>query len=100
MPKVALTSKSQKCYVIITTNLFSYRTNVRLGEYDISNSGPDCVEVEGGGMDCTSGAMIVPIEEIIPHPNYDPNNRLRRNDIALIRLNQMVPYTGKRERIK
>ncbi|CAH2057796.1 unnamed protein product, partial [Iphiclides podalirius] len=68
-------------------------TNVRLGEYDISNSGADCMEVEGGGMDCTPGAMVVPIEEMVPHPTYDPNSRLKRNDIALIRLSQMAPYT-------
>ncbi|XP_013147132.1 PREDICTED: serine protease easter-like [Papilio polytes] len=66
--------------------------NVRLGEYDTSNSGQDCVEVEGGGEDCTEGALIVPIEKIIPHPQYDPNNALRRHDIALLRLGQLIPY--------
>ncbi|XP_068624276.1 phenoloxidase-activating enzyme-like [Battus philenor] len=67
--------------------------NVRLGEYDTSNNGPDCVEVEGGGEDCTTGALIVPIEKIIPHPGYNPSHALRRNDIALLRLGQMAPYS-------
>ncbi|XP_013168733.1 PREDICTED: serine protease easter-like [Papilio xuthus] len=66
--------------------------NVRLGEYDTSNSGQDCVEVEGGGEDCTDGALIVPIEKIIPHPEYNPTNALRRHDIALLRLGQLIPY--------
>ncbi|CAG5030908.1 unnamed protein product [Parnassius apollo] len=63
--------------------------NVRLGEYDITNSGPDCVEVEGGGSDCTDGALVFPIEHIIAHPNYG----LRRHDIALIRISKTAPYT-------
>ncbi|CAK1589515.1 unnamed protein product [Parnassius mnemosyne] len=67
--------------------------NVRLGEYDITNPGPDCVEVEGGGNDCTAGVLILPIEHLIPHPNYSPGSRLRRNDIALIRISQTAPYT-------
>ncbi|CAK1589514.1 unnamed protein product [Parnassius mnemosyne] len=67
--------------------------NVRLGEYDTSNSGPDCVEAEGGGEDCTTGAVILPIEKITAHPEYNPTNALRRHDIALLRLSQMAPYT-------
>lgn len=71
-------------------------TNVRLGEYDTSNSGPDCVPVEGGepgDMDCTTDPVIIPIEHIIPHPEYNPRNPLRRHDIALLRLSELAPYT-------
>ncbi|XP_072946553.1 phenoloxidase-activating enzyme-like isoform X3 [Epargyreus clarus] len=68
--------------------------NVRLGEYDTSKSGPDCVEVEGGGTDCTDGEVIVPIETTIPHPEYKPLTLLRRHDIALIRLDRVVEYTA------
>ncbi|XP_063367244.1 phenoloxidase-activating enzyme-like [Cydia amplana] len=68
--------------------------NVRLGEYDISNPGADCVPVEGGdGMDCTEEPVVIPIERVIPHPGFDPTNRLRRNDIALLRLSRLAPYT-------
>ncbi|XP_038218229.1 phenoloxidase-activating enzyme-like isoform X1 [Zerene cesonia] len=67
--------------------------NVRLGEYDVSHAGPDCTEVEGGGTDCDDGEISIPIEATIPHRDYDPNAKLRRNDIALIRLKTMAPYT-------
>ncbi|XP_041971598.1 phenoloxidase-activating enzyme-like [Aricia agestis] len=67
--------------------------NARVGDYDITKSGPDCVEVEGGSEDCSDGEQVIPIEETIPHELYDPKSALRRNDIALIRLKIMVPYT-------
>ncbi|CAH2057798.1 unnamed protein product, partial [Iphiclides podalirius] len=67
--------------------------SVRLGEYDISNPGPDCVETPGGGEDCTAGPTSVAIEEIIPHDSYDANDRNRKHDIALVRLNETAPYT-------
>ncbi|CAH0403406.1 unnamed protein product [Chilo suppressalis] len=67
--------------------------NVRLGEYDTTNSGEDCVAVEGGAgaTDCADPALIVPIERTIPHLQYSPQTR--RNDIGLIRLSQMAPFT-------
>lgn len=68
--------------------------NVRLGEYDVSFSGADCVQVEGGGTDCTDPVITIPIERTIPHQNYNPASKLRRNDIALLRLAKMAPYTG------
>ncbi|XP_049881037.1 phenoloxidase-activating enzyme-like isoform X2 [Pectinophora gossypiella] len=69
--------------------------HVRLGEYDTSNdvSEPDCVKVPGGGMDCTEGVKVIAIEKVIPHPQYNPSNSLRRNDIALLRLRETAPYT-------
>ncbi|VVC93916.1 unnamed protein product [Leptidea sinapis] len=73
--------------------LISGRSNVRLGEYDVSHDGPDCVDADGGGTDCTDGAMVIAIEKVIPHQLYDPNAKLRRNDIALLRLAEMAPYT-------
>lgn len=68
-------------------------TNIRLGEYDTANSGPDCVVVEAGGTDCTEDIVVIPIEQIIPHPEYNPVSPQRKNDIALIRMSQMAPYT-------
>ncbi|KAJ2937786.1 hypothetical protein O0L34_g18566 [Tuta absoluta] len=69
--------------------------NVRLGEYDTSNDPkkPDCVIVSGGGEDCTTGVVVIPIEKVIAHEEYNPSNRLRRHDIALLRLTKMAPYT-------
>ncbi|XP_050356536.1 phenoloxidase-activating enzyme-like isoform X3 [Nymphalis io] len=66
--------------------------NVRLGEYDTANN-VDCVEVEGGGQDCNDPLIIVPIEKIIPHRDYNPDSPLRRHDIALLRLKDEAPYT-------
>ncbi|XP_047994323.1 phenoloxidase-activating enzyme-like [Leguminivora glycinivorella] len=70
--------------------------NVRLGEYDISHEGADCVPVEGGDSkdeDCTEEPVVIPIERVIPHPDFDPTKRLRRHDIALLRLSRLAPYT-------
>ncbi|XP_068624275.1 phenoloxidase-activating enzyme-like isoform X2 [Battus philenor] len=67
--------------------------SVRLGEYDVSNPGPDCVETAGGGEDCTDGPLVVPIDGIIPHEQYDNRDQNRYHDIALIRLSHMVPYS-------
>ncbi|XP_032521800.2 phenoloxidase-activating enzyme-like isoform X1 [Danaus plexippus] len=68
--------------------------NIRLGEYDTSNSESDCVEGEGGGVDCADEVLVIPIEKIIAHEGYDPMSPLRRNDIALIRMATSAPYTG------
>ncbi|XP_059050731.1 phenoloxidase-activating enzyme-like [Achroia grisella] len=66
-------------------------TNVRLGEYDTSNNGRDCVAAPNGGEDCADPIVTIPIEDTIPHPEYDAITR--KNDIALIRLEQNAPYT-------
>lgn len=70
------------------------RTAVRLAEYDTTNPGKDCAEVEAGGIDCTDGTITIPIEKTIPHPQYNPGQAQNRNDIALIRLAQMADFTG------
>ncbi|XP_060807775.1 phenoloxidase-activating enzyme [Amyelois transitella] len=64
--------------------------NVRLGEYDTTNDGQDCVDV-GGGQDCNDPVLIVPIERYFSHPEY--NLWSKKNDIALIRLRQNAPFT-------
>ncbi|RVE45251.1 hypothetical protein evm_010103 [Chilo suppressalis] len=81
-------------YVLTAAHCTSNDTkpvSVRLGEYDITNPGEDCVDVAGGGQDCTSPAVSIPIKEIIKHPEYD--TVLKRNDIALIRLDGEANYT-------
>nr|XP_026492018.1 phenoloxidase-activating enzyme-like isoform X3 [Vanessa tameamea] len=67
--------------------------NVRLGEYDTASYDKDCVEVEGGGQDCNEPVMIIPIEKVIPHKDYNPESALKRHDIALLRLTDAAPYT-------
>lgn len=68
-------------------------THIRLGEYDTGREGPDCVPVEAGGEDCTEGALSIPIEKIIAHPQYEPKSTQKRNDIALIRMRRPAPFT-------
>ncbi|XP_013147137.1 PREDICTED: serine protease easter-like [Papilio polytes] len=67
--------------------------NVRLGEYNISNIGPDCVKAPGGGIDCTENPVVIPIEQTFIHEEYNENDIQGHNDIALIRLMTMAPYT-------
>nr|AAV91012.1 hemolymph proteinase 15 [Manduca sexta] len=66
---------------------------VRLGEYNITNKGPDCVPSAFGDPDCTDDMILAPIEEIIVHPEYDRFDLDKRHDIALIRLKIYAPYT-------
>lgn len=65
---------------------------VRLGEFDTSHDGMDCVEAAGGGEDCTDGAISFDIERTIPHPKYN-QAQSKRHDIGLIRLKGTAPYT-------
>ncbi|CAH0697303.1 unnamed protein product [Spodoptera exigua] len=67
--------------------------SVRLGDYNITNEGPDCKLSEGGGKDCTEGVTRIAIEKTIPHPQYSPIETARWNDIGLIRLKEIAPYT-------
>lgn len=67
---------------------------MRLGEYDTSHPGKDCTTVEAGGEDCNDGTVTIPIEESIPHPEYNIKGKQSRNDIALIRMKQSAPFTG------
>ncbi|CAB3240506.1 unnamed protein product [Arctia plantaginis] len=67
--------------------------NIRLGEYDTGHEGPDCMITEEGGEDCSQGVTRIPIDRTIPHPQYNPAHPQKRNDIGLIRMAQMAPYT-------
>jgi hypothetical protein len=71
----------------------TFSFSVRLGEYDVRTE-LDCenIYIGGNGQDCVNSTSI-PIEQIIVHPEYDPQTR--RNDIALIRLEKLAQYTGK-----
>ncbi|XP_045518638.1 phenoloxidase-activating enzyme-like [Pieris brassicae] len=68
--------------------------SVRLGDYNITNPGIDCVEVEGGGTDCIAEPLSITINETIIHPEYRaPKTFVEPNDIALIRLQELAPYS-------
>ncbi|XP_075986144.1 phenoloxidase-activating enzyme-like [Anticarsia gemmatalis] len=82
------------CVVGEVVEKYGKMKSIRFGEYDTSHEGPDCKEVEGGGKDCTDGITSIPVEKFIVHSEYDVNSRQRQNDIALIRLANMAPYTN------
>lgn len=62
---------------------------VRLGEYDLKNSGMDCV-----GDTCADIPMDVDIDRIVVHQRYATRQMSQYNDIALIRLAVDVPVTN------
>lgn len=69
------------------------RVSVRLGEYN-TDTDEDCVQISGH-QDCSEPPMNVPISEAIAHEDYDPHDKNQYHDIALLRLHNEVPYTGK-----
>ena len=71
-----------------------YRINVRLGEWDLSSPGRDCVTSNGIQI-CNQQEVNVGVEETIPHPSYTDRDTNKAPDIALIRLNRPVQFTGK-----
>lgn len=84
-------------FVSLLYNLYLSNSsrNVRLGEYDVSNEvgKPDCV-THNGGNDCTEGAVVIPIEMVITHPDYS-DTTIKRSDVALIKMSKSAPYSGK-----
>lgn len=76
------------------TTCYVFSTSVRLGEHDIE-SNPDCTENVGDQKECALPVVNVAIEELIPHEEYNPDDRNQYHDIALLRLKQDVEYTGK-----
>lgn len=65
-----------------------YRSLVRLGEFDIKNSGVDC-DVDH----CSKIPLDIDIDQIIVHENYVTRLLSQYHDIALIRLLQVVRST-------
>lgn len=72
-------------------NLLCFRKIIRLGEYDTTKV-IDCTETDGKGYECMPEIVAIPIEQIIPHPDYNPGSI--KNDIALMRMKELAPYTG------
>lgn len=64
-------------------------TGVRLGEWDIRMN-PDCEVDSRGVRDCVPEHLDLDIEEVIPHPQYNPRARNQMHDIALLRLPRSV----------
>uniref|UniRef100_A0A182MTH9 Peptidase S1 domain-containing protein n=1 Tax=Anopheles culicifacies TaxID=139723 RepID=A0A182MTH9_9DIPT len=63
---------------------------VRLREYNIYTN-PDCV-YEVNADDCSEDMIDLPPQDIIPHPQYNPESTNQEHDIALIRIEQTPPF--------
>ncbi|XP_053693183.1 CLIP domain-containing serine protease B4-like [Sabethes cyaneus] len=61
---------------------------VRLGEYNLSNDGPDCKDNV-----CADIPVDVGVEKIVVHENYNPQVKSQYNDIALIRFDRDVSFS-------
>lgn len=68
-------------------NLLSFRTKVRLGEYDLSKE-EDCEDNV-----CANTVQEIDVEEEVCHLQY--NSTLQENDICLIRLAEPIQFNGK-----
>lgn len=78
------------------TNLFDKllysSVDIYLAEYDKRTFPKDCKNVLGQGQKCMEN-IIIKSEEVILHPQYEDSQL--QNDVALIRLRNPAPYTGK-----
>lgn len=75
--------------LILFNDLRFSRTSVRLGEWN-TEADTDCEEYDDF---CADPVLNIPIEELIPHENYNPNLEAPEDDIALIRLSKAVNFT-------
>lgn len=64
------------------------RDGIRLGEWNISST-TDCYAEN----ECADSPIDVSIEEEVVHPYFSASTG--NNDIALLRLNQNIEFTGK-----
>lgn len=67
-------------------------SGIRLGEWDRSTEN-DCEISVRGEKECADPHLDVGIEQIIYHPEYNPQLPNNLNDIALIRLDREVAFT-------
>ncbi|XP_049881068.1 phenoloxidase-activating enzyme-like [Pectinophora gossypiella] len=68
--------------------------NILLGEYNVTNEGPDCIKTKAGATVCTKGATRVPIESVVVHPEHYHDTRVNYHDIAIVRLSKTVEYSN------
>ncbi|XP_070507428.1 serine protease easter-like [Chironomus tepperi] len=66
--------------------------HVRLGEYNLDTE-IDCDDAYVYEKVCSDPPIDVRIAEIIPHPQYNPNDKSQFNDIALLRLEKDVQFS-------
>ena len=62
-----------------------------LGEHTLGTD-PDCMSVRGRIMGCTNPIINRKAAEIILHPNYNVSVQISPHDIALIRVDEIIPF--------
>ena len=68
---------------------------VRLGEHTF-NSSKDCqVGIHPNQTICSDPPVNITVQRVDVHPDFKAHPNHLKNDIALIRLNETVNYTGK-----
>ena len=73
--------------------LQSWKLNyVRLGDWNLDTD-MDCDDAYVYDKVCSDPPIDVKIAEIIPHPQYNTNDKNQFNDIALLRLERDVQYS-------
>ena len=70
-----------------------FRISVRLGEWNISST-QDCSGVDKY-RECNPPVIDVAVSKSIVHPEYVDSSKQKYNDIALLRLQEPVSYSGK-----
>lgn len=65
---------------------------MRLGEYNILEE-RDCFRY-GNYVECTDPPLDVGIERATAHAQFDETRKEKPNDIALLRLDRDISYTG------
>ncbi|XP_023950482.2 phenoloxidase-activating enzyme [Bicyclus anynana] len=70
--------------------LYHAPKNVRLGEFNKTHSGPDCLNVDGKKV-CNNGAITIPIRSVTAHSEFTRPN-FHGHDIAIIKLAERVPF--------
>ena len=73
---------------ISTKKSYIFSSKVRLGEHNLTNSGPDCSDIV-----CNLGVQDMDVEKIIVHESYNKPFSFQ-NDIALVKLKRKVSENG------
>ena len=79
------------CASKLSLNTFTIR-NAILGEYN-TQTDPDCIPDGEYSEICNDKMVRIPIEEAIPHEQYNPSRNGQRFDIALLRLSRPVKFS-------
>lgn len=62
-----------------------------MGEHTLGTD-PDCMTVRGRIIGCRNPIIKRKVAEVILHPNYNVSERLSPHDIALIRVDEIIPF--------